>query len=70
MKLYLSDLCTCGDTLGQHAPEPLAWCSVQCFIQYPQSTQWQHHFKKDNLRYLEKEYESQVVNNTQKQVAN
>jgi hypothetical protein len=29
----------------------------KCFYGYPNSTQWQHIYKPDNLKYLENKYE-------------
>lgn len=51
--------CSCGHLESEHynignAPK---FCE-KCFYVFPDSTQWQHIFRPDNLRYLEDKYEN------------
>jgi hypothetical protein len=54
MELHLDDKCICGHIYGRHSKAPLRYCFLDCFTEYPKSTEWQHSFKLDNLTLIEK----------------
>jgi hypothetical protein len=54
MKPHLDDKCVCGHTYGRHSEGPLRWCFLDCYYEHPNSTEWQHTFRLDNLTIIEK----------------